>query len=201
MSFFTAPLNKNDFDERDLSENHEGRLSERQVRRVRQNGVVQTGIWLSVAAFSLLVAVFAIVRDNALAMFAAGTFGALMVALASVTFTRMRDDVHLGQVARLEGPIKLNITAAQYTVSYSVKIGRRTFGINQKLLLSLRDGDHYTVYYAPKSGILLAIEPSLPLEQVKDKRKLMLGDDGELVPLDELTDNQVDSLTERGSRT
>lgn len=119
----------------------------------------------------------------------------------AVVFTCMRDDADLGQVARLEGMVRLIISPAQYRASYSIQVGKRRFRIDQKLLLSLRDGDHYTAYYAPKSCILLAIEPSLPLEQVKGKRKLTLGDDGELVALDALADDHADSPAERGSRT
>ncbi len=189
-------LSSTDFDERDLIENREGRLSERQKRRLRQNGFTQAGIWLTVAAFSLLVAGLAAGHTNVFLMLISGIFGVFSAGVASVAFTRMREDANLGQVARLEGAIKLNITPIQGVALYSVKVGGRTFHIHQKLLLSLRDGDHYTAYYAPKSGTLLAIEPSLPLEQVKGKRKLALGDDGELVPLDELADDHADSAVQ-----
>ena len=142
-----------------------------------------------------------------------GMFGVFFLVIAVVVSTRRYRDINLGQVDYLEGIIKLNISNLKYLLflfallvapwliliplaPYSVKIGGRTFRIKRNLLLSLRDGDYYTAYYAPKSGTLLAIEPSLPLEQVKGKRKLTLGDDGELLPLDELADGHANSAVQ-----
>lgn len=116
--------------------------------------------------------------------------------LANNYHKRFREDSNLKWTRKLEGII--NLVPSSVCTLY---IGGRKFNISSKLLLSLRDGEHYTAYYAPKSGILLAIEPSLPLAQVKGKRKLTLGDDGEFVPLNELADDHTDSPTERGNRT
>jgi hypothetical protein len=93
---------------------------------------------------------------------------------------------------RLEDRIQLEPISRK---AAQMKVGELKFDITTEQLLALRNGLHYTVYYAPHSQTLLSIEPSqitaegdqnfddLSYELIppKEKRTFRLGEDGELI--------------------
>jgi hypothetical protein len=100
-----------------------------------------------------------------------------------------------GRVSTVTGPIDLT---PQSRSRATLRVGRQRFNINARQLLALRNGFEYTAYFTPYSRMLMSIVPaqnaapldaeSLPAESLlyneKSKRsEVVLGDDGELIKL------------------
>ncbi len=94
-------------------------------------------------------------------------------------------DIQAGKVAMIAGPVRLDVRGSN-PPSYVVAMDHLEFKVEKEILLSLKNGEQYRVYYTPSARKFLAaesLEDSLPKSETKQKRDqtLRLGDDGELI--------------------
>jgi hypothetical protein len=179
------------FHDDDIKANRSGKLSRAQigtVRAKRRNEI----LFLFVVAVVITSYTMNVLAQSNTDPFsnAARYFGILVGGMlllgAALTWQKHSQDIRDGRVSEITGPIHLKIATGRST-NCSLSIGGQRFAVLPKVILALRDGEPYRVYYAPRSKIFLAAEPypgvDLPIASDKPKRdqNVRLGDDGELV--------------------
>ncbi len=100
-----------------------------------------------------------------------GGLAALLISMTRNRLRRVRTDLDAGEVCAASGPVKLDIQASGETdVKCTLKVSDLTFDISKQVMLALRDGEPYRVYYLPNTKRILSAELVEPQEE-KPKRQ------------------------------
>ena len=67
-------------------------------------------------------------------------------------------DQNKGDLSAISGPARLSTKVKQGRVAYALQVGVMGFSLSEDEFYSFRQGDAYTVYYAPHSEIILSAE-------------------------------------------
>lgn len=156
------------FDETDLLANRSGRLTPRQIDRVRQNRKQSTyGVTalLLMAAVSLVgmvvVGIFVSQRLDLLWLVAAVTLGLTLYFMAVRGGNRrFQTDLERRQVEAVQGAVQcFTSNTRSAPAEYNLRVGDITFrGVRQETYLAFRHLDVYTLYYLPESKTIVSAE-------------------------------------------
>jgi hypothetical protein len=82
----------------------------------------------------------------------------IILAFARHRWRWFNDDLRKGEIANIEGRVRLDIADNGRSSSYSVAIEKTIFRINKQVFLAFKNGDPYRIYYAPHSMKMLSAE-------------------------------------------
>ncbi|MBE2182519.1 MAG: hypothetical protein IAE89_03750 [Anaerolineae bacterium] len=159
------------FDDGDLGANREGRLSENQRARLRQNWYRGLGISFGLIAFGVVAAtVFLFLgwRMETVVLTLVGIaltfFNAAVVGLLAQAYLRYRGDTQAGTVIKLEGSASrtLKINERARSAAYFVKIGGQELRVNKPVFNAFHDHGVYCIYRAVISKQILSAEQINP---------------------------------------
>jgi hypothetical protein len=176
--------------EDDIKANSAGRLAKIQRRKLIRQMVGLSCAILLVAAISGLLLI------GGINLWPVPLLLLPMLVMGFSRVVQLGTDLAQGRVGQVEGRIQLKPLSQ---TAGRMQIENLTFNITTAQLLALRNEMPYTVYFSPRSKVLLAaapiqedeVEPSelasseLLLDDEKPKRgQVALGDDGELIDLE-----------------
>jgi hypothetical protein len=162
------------FDEADLEANHAGQLGPNQrerLQRMRQtaqvNGSVASGIGLLLILGGLGLTVIGFL--GAIGLVIVGLIfmaGGMQVFLRNGRWILRTGKAQLldqqeGRVERIEGRVSLDVQTAGgrgNAAEYTVRLEGRDWSVTREVFLAFKNGDPYALYYAPRSGVVLAAE-------------------------------------------
>jgi hypothetical protein len=166
----TDLMNTVDFTAADLSENRNGRISvtqKRKLRRMRIGSSILPVIFIAGTAALVQVATrntgdFGVIRDVNLRV-----LGASALLLASIVFfvirwQRISADLGTGHVKSIHGRVTLGAVTRNigyYGEGSRLSVGDVNFIIPFEARLAFTEGKQYQLYYAPKSKIVLSVDP------------------------------------------
>lgn len=80
-----------------------------------------------------------------------------MVSILWGSFIRFTNDIHENQVESLSGRVILDTD--QNRRNFTLTIDQEKFKLSRKVYLRFKHLDTYTIYYAPRTRIILSAEP------------------------------------------
>lgn len=160
------------FFERDLAANQRGVMSDYQLGRLRSR------VWTAAALtipFIILGAVVAVMQYQSMSRFGAqpsaifGTTALVLVVIWGIAgglfwlFTGgVLRDLREQRVAQVSGRVSLDMSRYTFLTrlpqTYSIMIEGKRFEITREALLTFKNGDPYTIYYAPHSKTVLSAD-------------------------------------------
>ncbi len=156
-----------DFTEDDLDANRLGVISVRQHdrlaaqarRSVVRFGWVTGGVAILMLCFMVQAATIAYPIDFFVVLL---WLSSLLLLLGLFMVHRRRRplvaDIRQARAASAEGRVTLNIEGGSGSTSYTLEIGGERFTITQQVLLALKNGDPYILYYLPNTHQVLSAE-------------------------------------------
>jgi hypothetical protein len=154
-----------DFNQLDLEANRRGEMTMRQLGRLNVDNLLMKVLFLALFATPFY---YTLTNTGSEAWTITALFNRFLqigFVFACVWFLIYRSfapyqaDKKAGRAEAIQGPIRLEITSFGNRQSYFVHIGDQRFSIPREALLILKNGEIYTLYYAPASRMLLSAEP------------------------------------------
>ena len=153
------------FSDEDLAANRNGQMGEQQHYWFVDSFLRRTFIFLGITV-CLGYLSFTSLRDNSFSGIAIVTIGPLLLGLAfiiGIVFTvrnswRMLVDAVSRRVDVISGTGRISIRRQGRATLYSLDIENLSFDISQKATQAIIDDKYYSVYYAPHSKVILAVE-------------------------------------------
>ncbi len=148
------------FEESDLAENRQGRLSAKQRAEVeKDSGWIKRWSGITGAAFLLLtVGLLAWgVRDQLLAQAPELSYWVWVVVAGFLAYwfvSRWRSTIYDMTIKKIEGPIAIRSerSSAGGTIYYELHVGKEQFDVDEVLKDCMSNGDVYDVYYVKNSS-------------------------------------------------
>lgn len=169
------------FDDDDLAANIAGNFSVAQVQRLKRRRVAQAITIAVICAIIVLVVLLMAtvsVQTAPPLLILTALFGGLALLFGTITSIQVTRDLQDG-IKVIEGRVQLDMTPAQNSATYYVKVEGKKFKVKKAAFLAFKNGDPYRIYYAPHSKTILSVEwmrDDNPFEEDADQR-------GEDVPL------------------
>ncbi|MCC7446910.1 MAG: hypothetical protein IT324_05800 [Anaerolineae bacterium] len=186
------------FGEAELDANRNGHLTEGQIKALRNRRFRKAlQVCLSIGALIGIIAISITGNSNSplsfvLVVLWVGIFliiGAIWVLPKWNVYAVL--DTDPSGVTSATGIINLDIEDHRSitngtVVKYFLRVSGYSFQISKEILLTLKNGEQYQVYFTPRSKMFLSAEPinaftTLADEKPKHDQVVRLGDDGELI--------------------
>lgn len=147
----------------DLKMNHAGHISIPQQKDLKQKILMlrlSAGIW-GISLVTAIVLCIALGSQMLLLTMLVSVFCAGIGGFEFLKSRRIAADLAEGKISALTKPIMLYVRFPKGAGrEYRLIIGPEMLVIQRELFEMLKDGEFYTVYFTPRSKILLAIEPA-----------------------------------------
>jgi hypothetical protein len=154
----------------ELAANRQGHLSDGQRRLLRRRSYYPVAAY-SLLAVIILAALFGFLGgSNSPILFSqtgclvSSPFILVIIFFAILGIRKWKQfntDVTIGRVAGVSGKISMDMYAAGYGLMVlNLKVQGKKFNLTKPAMLALRNGESYTIYYAPTSKIVLSAEPA-----------------------------------------
>ncbi len=153
------------FDTDDLARNREGRLSARQLERLRQlrgrSVLIGMGIILLIG-FAAALIVFLSQRNNSPILLLVGIgvtiCNAALTGILARNWLRLNADIRAGEVASVSGSVHHTIRVAGRVAQYLLRVDGIDITVSKPVFLAVAEGKPYRFYRAPASRVLLSAE-------------------------------------------
>ena len=146
-------------DEGDLEANNVGQIGRNQHRPLQQqrrNGLIWSAFSICLLGCAVVLLInLPEIEEQTLTWFGfcCALYGFFYFAVH--VFHAWRD-LHHNRIEFVEG--RVNQTVSIIGKNYKIRVGKRSFAVNQATFLAFKNGDPYCIYYAPRTKTLLGAE-------------------------------------------
>jgi hypothetical protein len=154
------------FDEDDLAANRAGRISLKQIARLKRKrqGFMPTPKTIVGLGAVLVAILWGTIGVTRLSYETLSTLTMTMMLFVVIALKMMEHfdgitaDVRKETVEEVEGRVELSMQTTLNADRYFLNVDQMRFKVTQQALLAFKNGDPYRIYYAPRSKQVLSVE-------------------------------------------